>query len=234
MDNFEEGFIGKKYIVDSKTIEAGNGTWNALDVTVSRILDGNKEKVGSYSRNYPSLGETFFPFVLNNKELALYSSQYMYTRVMELPSCRDLGGEDKDNIDYKDHFCPVEFYIPVYRKVTSPEEAIGKKLEIWLTGDECFDKEYDSKNILGPIQYCNFGFVAGCIWGDDSSWKIQFLDLSESDKGIVKRDKRFGYIELPHSMSLKNAIDMRTWEPEHPWIGVTHTSWRNYDTGEEG
>lgn len=24
----------------------------------------------------------------------------------------------------------------------------------------------------------DFGFVWGCIWGDDSSWKVQYLDLS--------------------------------------------------------
>jgi hypothetical protein len=51
-----------------------------------------------------------------------------------------------------------------------------------------------------------FGFVAGCIWGDDTSWKIEFLDLRESDKGIVKRDARFGYIELPDDCSLADAI----------------------------
>lgn len=41
-----------------------------------------------------------------------------------------------------------------------------------------------------------FGFICGCVWGDDTSWKIQFLDLAEAEKGIVKRDDRFGYIEL--------------------------------------
>ena len=51
------------------------------------------------------------------------------------------------------------------------------------------------------------GFVAGCVWGDDSSWKIQYLDLSKADEGILKRDERFGYIELPHKMTLQEAID---------------------------
>jgi hypothetical protein len=53
-----------------------------------------------------------------------------------------------------------------------------------------------------------FGFVAGCIWGDDSSWKIEFLDLSEIANGVIKRDIRFGYIEMPEGMSLKQAINM--------------------------
>lgn len=149
---------------------------------------------------------------------------------MELPSCRDLGGESKDNIKSENHFCPVEFYVPVYRKLTFIKD-VEEELEIWLKGDECFNKEYENgKNRLGPIQYCNFGFVAGCVWGDDSSWKIQFLDLSEADKGIIKRDDRLDYIGLPNNMDLKDAIDMNSWEPRHPWIGVAHTSWINYDT----
>jgi len=23
-----------------------------------------------------------------------------------------------------------------------------------------------------------FGFIWGCVWGDDASWKVQYLDLS--------------------------------------------------------
>jgi len=53
-----------------------------------------------------------------------------------------------------------------------------------------------------------FGFVCGCIWGDDSSWKIQFLDLSEISKGKLSRDDRFGYIQLLGSAEkLKDAFD---------------------------
>jgi hypothetical protein len=42
----------------------------------------------------------------------------------------------------------------------------------------------------------DFGFVWGCIWGDDGSWKLQHLDLSHIRKGVVRRDERFGYLEL--------------------------------------
>ena len=55
----------------------------------------------------------------------------------------------------------------------------------------------------------HFGFVAGCNWGDDHSWKIQYLDLSEIEKGLIKRDARFGYIHIPSkSIPLKDCIDM--------------------------
>ncbi len=41
-----------------------------------------------------------------------------------------------------------------------------------------------------------FGFVWGCVWGDDSSWKIQHLDLTGIQSGVIRRDDRFGYVEL--------------------------------------
>lgn len=41
-----------------------------------------------------------------------------------------------------------------------------------------------------------FGFVWGCIWGDDSSWKVQWLDLSRVAEGVLTREERFGYVEL--------------------------------------
>lgn len=53
----------------------------------------------------------------------------------------------------------------------------------------------------------DFGFVSGCYWGDDSSWKIQYLDLREIERGIIKREEKFGYIELPPHLTLKQAIE---------------------------
>jgi hypothetical protein len=47
--------------------------------------------------------------------------------------------------------------------------------------------------------------VAGCVWGDDTSWKVQYLDLSRARQGIVTRDDRLGYIELPAGIRLANA-----------------------------
>lgn len=42
----------------------------------------------------------------------------------------------------------------------------------------------------------DFGFVWGCHWGDDGSWKVQYLDLSRVQEGVVRREERFGYVEL--------------------------------------
>ena len=32
------------------------------------------------------------------------------------------------------------------------------------------------------------------------------MDLSRVDEGVIQRDERFGYIELPRSLALRNAI----------------------------
>lgn len=41
----------------------------------------------------------------------------------------------------------------------------------------------------------DFGFLCGCHWGDDF-WKVQYLDLSQVQQWIVRREERFGYLEL--------------------------------------
>lgn len=48
-----------------------------------------------------------------------------------------------------------------------------------------------------------FGFVWGCVWGDDSSWKVQYLDLSSVQMGRIIREERFGYIRLADHPKLK-------------------------------
>jgi hypothetical protein len=79
--------------------------------------------------------------------------------------------------------------------------------------------ESDFCKPVSPVLYYPFGFVAGCIWGDDSSWKIQYLDLNDAEKGVVRRDERFGYIKLPDGITLEQAIDMADYndDPSEEW-----------------
>jgi hypothetical protein len=162
------------------------GVWSTLLVEVVRSSDGSV--VGSYERNYPTLFNTFCPFVKAGREYALYSPDYTGTRVLELPSCRDLGGEERS----ADGFCPLDYFVPV-----DPDTAEA--------GD--------------------VGFVAGCIWGDDTSWKLQALDLSAVESGKLARDDRFGYLELPDGLRLSEAITVHRCDPhaecEGFWIEVT-------------
>lgn len=52
----------------------------------------------------------------------------------------------------------------------------------------------------------DIGFVSGCVWGDDSSWKVECLDLTRVSEGVLKRDSRLGYFELPGKVNLPEAI----------------------------
>jgi hypothetical protein len=80
----------------------------------------------------------------------------------------------------------------------------------WICGEE-----EDSPGGFCPVDFYvpekskgMWGFVAGCIWGDDWSTKIEYLDLSMISKGFIKRDNRFGYIILPENQNLCDAIDV--------------------------
>lgn len=162
----------------------------------------NDEKIGEYTRNYGGYCEsTFLPFMCNGKELALYSPDYTCTRLMSLPDCTDIGGEDAHNHG----FCPTEYHVPTLIIHTTKSNIKSDEDFTYIINNPTEEKCIKN-NITEPLEYYPFGFVAGCYWGDDSSWKIQYLDLSKADEGILMRDERFGYIELPDKLSLKEAI----------------------------
>jgi hypothetical protein len=161
----------------------GYPTWNSSRIGVFRREGDAEEQIGEYIRNYQVLFRTFFPFRRQGRDFALYSGHYTATRVMELPSCRDIGGEEPHGYG----FCPVDYYIPCLDETSA---SVEKRL------------------------FANSGFVAGCVWGDDSCWKIQYLDLSNVENGQIHRDDRFGYIVLPQDLTLEQAVSTWTYDPE--------------------
>ena len=122
-----------------------------------------------------------------------------------------------------------------------PEDLLPKTMKCYVLDEktgELTEVEKPSYPVTSHLYY-PFGFVAGCHWGDDTSWKIQYLDLSEAEKGIVKRDARFGYIALPDkSISLKKAIDMSSYfyrpDDPDPYTHIAITIRQHFDllTGE--
>lgn len=209
---------GPKYLARAiESVERGPGIWNGLRVGVFRVQDGKEERIGEYSRNYGTNFDCFFPFRRNGADFALYSPDYTCTRVMALPACKDIGGEAPEG----GGFCPVEYYVPSFvrqefrssdnehplvQTIWEPrdEDLVEKTVE-WESGGKKVSGAY---RLLEPHTYAPFGFVAGCYWGDDSSWKIQYLDLSRAHQGVVRRDERFGYIVLPPTLGLADAIRM--------------------------
>ena len=213
-------------------IEYEPDTLNGLRVGVFRSDGESEQQVGGSHETIPTCTERSTT-LKDGKDYALYSHDYTTTRVMELPSCRDIGGEEPDD----DGFCPVDFYVPRYveAEYLDPEDK-AHRIRINEPGDRDLtwsttkwtplDQKTGERIVVekpsyavGPLTYYPFGFVAGCIWADDGSWKIQYLDLSEVERGVIKRDARFGYIELPHHMKLKDAISMGNYakNPEAEW-----------------
>ncbi|MHA2066688.1 MAG: hypothetical protein ACXABY_20135 [Candidatus Thorarchaeota archaeon] len=177
-------------------VKRGKGYWNTIKIGVFAGV----RKVGEYERNYPSLFHTFHPFIgQDGKWNALYSPDYTSTRVLSLPDCKELGGEARDGFG----FCPTSYFVPfAYLKKSDKEEEKAYWLEVdasWSQDPEPWANAKTGIDSGYKLSFAPFGFIAGCTWGDDSSWKIQFLDLSKAHEGIIKRDARFGYIEMASS-----------------------------------
>lgn len=181
--------------VKTKSVDNGPGVWK---YTLVEVYDGDK-KIGEYQRNYGSFGEeTFYPFKQGDQWYALYSTDYTSTRVMTLPDCKDYCGEDPDSWG----FCPTELWVPYYE--SEPVYKDGKLDYQYALPEESDD---DPEELVPEhTHYYPFGFVSGCIWGDDTSWKIQYLDLSRLSEGVITREEKFGYIEMGSQLNLKQSI----------------------------
>lgn len=178
------------------TLDKGPGVMKSLHVGVFEASEDAERQVGEYTRNYHQLFRTFFHFRKNGEDYALYSPHYTATRIMKLPSCADIGGEEPHAFG----FCPTDFYVP------------------WQPREDEFST-------------AEFGFVAGCHWGEDSALKIEYLDLSAADSGVLKRDDRFGYLELPERCTLEQAVSLWRYSPDEPYISIAAQRHFNLTTG---
>jgi hypothetical protein len=199
--------VNHSYRLAVDAIPSHKGAWSTTKISIYSADELSERKLGEYMRNYPGFGiETWFPFSRGPKDYALYSPDYTCTRIMELPSCRDIGGEDP----HAHGFCPVELYVP---------EIKGYKKLSDESGSYHF-KEYKEPS--------NMAFVAGCFWGDDSSWKIQCFDISQVESGILHRDERFGYLALPEGLTLAQSISIRR-DEEMGLLYAEMAVMQNYD-----
>ncbi len=186
MTEAEAAALLARYTTRTRSVEIRPGAWKYLEVEV--LLDG--KPAGEYTRNYPNLFNTFVPFVQEDGGVyALYSPKYTATRLMRLPECEDIGGEEQ----HAAGFCPTGYYVP-YRP---------------------------DRGLVGA-----WGFVSGCVWGDDSSDKVQYLDLSEAVRGRLQREEKFGYLETPSGMTLKEAVNLDLYRPDDEWGEIVFTTRR--------
>jgi hypothetical protein len=154
------------------------GTWPTVHVDV---LDGDVV-AASYDRNYSMLN-TFEPFRQGDRTYALVSPDYTATSVLDLQTGQIIASEDPN----AGGFCPAGYYVPDWWDLHDGRMLPGS------THWRPVDDEW-------PIG--DFGFVWGCVWGDDSSWKVEYLDLSAVRGGVIRRDHRFGYLRLATNSKL--------------------------------
>jgi hypothetical protein len=133
---------------------------------------------------------TFEPFRQGGHDYALISRSYTRTAVLDLATGAVIAEETEDTPGMG--FCPVGFYVPDWWDVHDGSIIPGS--ESW------------NENREWPTGVS--GFVWGCHWGDDTSWKVQHLDLRKIRDGIVTRDDRFGYV----------ALATHSWDP--PWTDL--------------
>lgn len=179
-----------KFSVKVEVVDRGPGVWKTARVDILESDGSALRKIGSYDRNHAGWVETTFaPFEQDGRWYALYAPNYTTTRVMELPSCRDLGGEEP----HTHGFCPIDYYVP-----------------------------YDHEAVKSAGDAGRFGFVAGCIWGDDTSWKIQYLDLSQVSQGVLVRKETFGYVSMPQKAArLVDCISLDEYSSDYRYVELT-------------
>jgi hypothetical protein len=182
--------VSVPFSVKVEVIDRGPGVWQTAGVSIFKEINGSVRQIGSYERNHAGwCDSTFSPFAQEGRWYALYSPDYTAAPIMELPSCRDLGGEEHDG----NGFCPVDYYVP-----------------------------HDHPAVLKAGNSGRFGFVAGCIWGDDSSWKIQYLDLSNAANGVLVRKELFGYVAMPSKETrLADCISLDEYSSQYPRAKIT-------------
>jgi hypothetical protein len=168
-----------KYVAVGTAKKNRPGAWNSTIVRIFRRGSTPSELVSicEFERNY-SLLQTFEPFRKGGRDFALISRNYTKTAVLDLMSGQ-IVAEETESIS-GNGFCPVGFYVPDWWDLHDGSVIPGSPS--WND-----DEEWPGEP---------FGFVWGCFWGDDSSWKVQYLDLSGIADGSIKREDRFGYLEL--------------------------------------
>lgn len=176
--------IEDKYSVSVEKIDHGKNYWKTMKVSIFQHEQGQrKKKIGEYNRNYSSLYDTFFPFRQRKPDGTIKEYALISDKYVRTAVMELPSCKIIAEEPVNSYgFCPTGFFVPNA------------------------DQEDDEDGLNGQ-----FGFVSGCVWGDDSSWKVQYLDLSEIDKGKIKRDDRFGYVELPDKVKLKDAIGTRNY-----------------------
>lgn len=218
------------------------------DFTDEPTEDIPGKPVFTYHRNY-SMMSTFEPFrQLHNgvwHNYALISTQYTRFEVADLDEGEiiavqpypirtqedidRIGAEKAEQWGWKANeeipgagFCPVAFRVIDWTEEFSPG-SINEKFDLKKPGD---DREF---YLYGADQFARltgqWGIYSGCVWGDDSSMKLRYIDLSRIREGIVTADDRFGYFPLGCK------LDEIGFSDESGQLELSLQTWASIDSG---
>jgi hypothetical protein len=196
-----------------RMVKPDKNHWGTIRCAVHRCTDSegltSDNQVVSFEYNYSSgIKDIFQPFMSSDgKWYCLYTEKYTQLSLARL----DGGFEHLDSTTGgSDGFCPVECAIPWELKYENKyiEDPAHKT---------CYDYSFDPIELMseyedgteesGHLRHTDFGFYCGCVWGDDTSWKLKFLDLRQVPEGKLLVDEAaLGYHPLPRGLSIKKAV----------------------------
>lgn len=232
LETLELTDLRKRYTVEYETDNKG---WSQTDVKVFDNEHSTTEPIYEYHRNYSML-QTFEPFRLWDDQLekwrnfALIAPQYTNFQVLDLDNKEIIAknppllidedmakrlnksylekGEDPKYTVGQDvsgwRFCPGEFHVPDVYDILNEND-----IQDMIKNRET---EYWSEWIDNFLDRRTFGFEAGCVWGDDWSYKVQAIDLTKILEGKVSDDDRFGY--LVYDGDLKDLYDKNYYDDD--------------------
>lgn len=204
----------KPYTIQITKRESQPGCWDVNDVDV--FLD--QEKIFSFCRHYPDFAQETTGFVtVGDKDYLVYSSNYTTLSFYNLTDRKpvELTAESEKQLK---GFCPVHAHVPSYKidthHYTSPVDNKEKAFLVYYSESEFTGSAnaVDCKSL--PILQHDFAFVLGCVWGDDSRWWLNVLDLSEIEKGEVFYIKDFDgnkgwtYLPVPSNVTAKDCFSI--------------------------
>lgn len=149
--------------------------------SIITVHDNGKE-IYEYRRNYGFL-KTFEPFRWWNDEksrweyYALISPIYTGFQLLNLTDITIVYSFNGN----ADSFCPISFYVPDH--------------EDYIEGETIIENDSFFKELFETSHKRRFAFVQGCVWGDDSTMKIETIDIHGilSGRKDVRTEQSFGY-----------------------------------------
>ena len=154
-----------------------------------------------YSQSFDPTQLVFCPFKHNNNWYALYSPNKYGTRLLNLTTMKDMGGEPFS----KYAFMPKELFVPVgyIRRDSRP------KSEPIIDSIHAGEIAYNQVGII--YDYYNFGVISGCFFGDSSDRELAMVKFIEDKNGNLKTIKldhtTLGHKRLPIYLKLNKCIE---------------------------